>query len=84
MSRFVTSQLERGNVGPVNLVEVNTFEKFDHLQTPEDEGRYQIKFYFTSNTTGQKEISWKYNTECDRNSDYEALIQSHTQILNKQ
>lgn len=84
MSTFVTSQLERGEVGPINLEDVNTFEKFDHNQTAEDEGRYQIKFYFTSNSVGQKEISWKYNKECDRNSDFDALIQSHTQILNKQ
>ncbi len=81
MSNFIISQLVLGEPGPVNLDEVVTFEKFDHIQTREDEGRYQIMFLRNEASVGPKQIFWKYAKKCDRNSEYDKLITKHSQTL---
>lgn len=86
MSKFVTSQLAIGSPGPMNLDEVVTFEKYEHLSVPEhrdgtSKGRYQIKFYRNERAIGENTVTWKYATECNRNADYDKLIEQNTQTL---
>jgi hypothetical protein len=81
MAKFINSQLVLGQPGPLNIDEVVTFEKFDHIQTKEDEGRYQIMFIRNESSVGPKEIFWKYAKICDRNSEYEKLVTLCSQTL---
>lgn len=81
-TKFVNSILEITNHGPINMETISTFEKFDHMSTPVDKGRYQIMFLRDNPTNGAKEVFWKYKNECDRNKDYDSLVATNSQTLN--
>lgn len=70
---FVHSVLALGDVGPINLNEVVTFEKFEHESTKEALGRYQIMLIINEGGINPKKYFWKYRSKCDRDKDYEAL-----------
>jgi len=81
MSKIITSSLQIGTVGPVNLEEYPTFEKFEHQRVKVvSEGRFQIKFY-KEKPIGGNNITWKYACECDRNSEYDKIIELTTTTL---
>jgi len=80
-ARFINSQLEITDHGPINLDTVSTFEKFEHASTREEEGRYQIMFLRDSPSNGAKEVFWKYNCKCDRDKDYDSIIQINSTTL---
>jgi hypothetical protein len=62
--------------------EVVTFEKFQHDQTLEKDGKYQIMFIRNENSVGPKNMFWKYGKECDRDHDYNELMTTISQTLN--
>jgi len=81
MANLVTSSLALGDHGPVNLDFLSTFEKFEHLQTKEERGRYQIHFMTSDVGVSIRDIYWKYKCECDRNAEYDKLIAVKTVTL---
>lgn len=74
MSRIIASQLQIGTVGPVNLEEYPTFEKFEHQRVKVvSDGRFQIKFYKEKPIDGNN-VTWKYASKCDRDAEYQKIL----------
>jgi hypothetical protein len=82
-TKFVTSSLSiaAATQGPVNLVKLSTFEKFNHAQTPEHLGRYQIHFMASDIGNAIRDIFWKYKSECDRDAEFKKLLDLQTITL---
>lgn len=77
-NQFVSSSLAIKKPGPVNLDFLSTFERFDHLQTAEKDGRFQIHFMASEVGMSIRDVYWKYKCECDRDSEYERLLETQT------
>ena len=76
-TKFVTSSLAIGAAtqGPVNLEKLSTFEKHKHEQTAESLGRYQIHFMTSDVGHTIRDIYWKYTCQCDRDAEFDKLIE---------
>ena len=82
MSCYVVSDLAIGiDKEPVNLDVMSTFKKFDHPSSKKDNGRHQIEFRRENGSVGPSSIFWKYQSESDRDCDFDRLIKQYTNTL---
>ena len=82
MAKFISSKLAIGDHAPINLVDVQTFEKFEAQRIREDKpGRFQIHFIKHEESAGMQSVFWKYNSKCDRDHDYNQIIEYNTYVL---
>lgn len=81
MSIFINTTLALGTPGPLNLAEIATWEKFENPKYAEEDGLYQIMFLRDNPTNGGKEVFWKYKSKCNRDSEYDKLVELYTTAL---
>ncbi len=81
---FVISTLAIGTPDPVNLDRVVTFQKAaDSNQRREKDGKFHIAFIRDENSVGPKTIVWRYNSEENRDCEYDVLVSRYAEKLEK-
>jgi hypothetical protein len=82
MSKFVKSSTALGTPDPINLDEMFSFQKFDAVSLREEKGRHQILFLRGNNqNTGARDVYWKYKCKCDRDAEYDKLLEMNVATL---
>jgi len=73
---FLVSEKGIGSPDPLNMNKVVSFAKHedDGIQSANKPGRNQIRFTRDENSVGPKEVFWKFESEADRDSEYDKIV----------
>lgn len=84
---LIYSTLALGDPRPVNMSLVYTFIKAEGsdytAKKNSKNGKFQIQFMRTENFLGPKDIVWEYETEEERNCEYNILLECYTNKISK-
>jgi hypothetical protein len=75
--QFIISDIAKVTCEPVNIDSVYTFRK-----EKDASGTAMISFYKEGTHLGHEPIMWKYESEAQRDCDYNKIIQKYSESIN--